>query len=203
MRSLKDNFEELRLRLGHGRGHSSTGSDPIFYLVFPVAQILEVKLQTKAWVAKLENDGWKVVTLSMTDVVEKVLQEHKLRKVWLLNEKALLDRSEKERKPLDTGDITKTLSKALSDGSQLSSALLAMVQEALDAAHAVPNGLLLITDLEALHPYLRINTIEAYLHGKVQRPVVVLYPGVRVGQTSLRFLEFYPADPNYRSDHIG
>jgi hypothetical protein len=203
MRSLKDNFEELRLRLGHGRGLSSTGSDPIFYLVFPVAQILEVKRQTKAWVAKLANEGWHVVTLSMTDVVERVLQDHKLRKVWLLSEKSLLDRSEKEGKPLDTGDITKTLSKALSDGSQLSPALLAMVQEALDAAHAAPNGLLLITDLEALHPYLRINTIEAYLHGKVQCPVVVLYPGVRVGKTSLRFLEIYPADPNYRSDHIG
>lgn len=203
MRSLKDNFEELRLRLGHGRGLSSTGTDPIFYLVFPVAEILEVKRQTKAWMAKLENEGWHVVTLSMTDVVEHVLKEHKLRKVWLMSEKALLERSEKDRKPLDTTDITKTLSKALSDGSQLAPALLALVQDALDKAHAVPNGLLLITDLEALHPYLRINTIEAHLHGKVQRPVVVLYPGARVGKTSLRFLEFYPADPNYRSDHIG
>jgi hypothetical protein len=33
--------------------------------------------------------------------------------------------------------------------------------------------------------------------------VLVLYPGKREGKTSLRFLGFYPPDPNYRSEHIG
>ena len=37
MLSLRDKFEELRLRLGSGRRLESTGSEPIFYLVFPVA----------------------------------------------------------------------------------------------------------------------------------------------------------------------
>ncbi len=203
MRSLKDKFEELRLKLGHGRQLESTGSDPIYYLVFPVAELLDVKRQTKAWVAKLENENWQVVQLSMVDVVEQVLQQHKMRKLWLMNEKALLERSERERRPLDQRDINKTLAKALSEGSQLAPELLKIVDEHLAHVHAKPNGLLLLTDLEALHPYLRINTIEAYLHGKVQRPVVVLYPGLRLGRTSLKFLEFYPPDPNYRSDHIG
>ena len=62
--------------------------------------------------------------------------------------------------------------------------------------------MLLLTDLEALHPYLRINTIEAQIMDQIHCPVVVLYPGKREGKTSLRFLEFYPADPNYRSEHI-
>jgi len=48
-------------------------------LVFPVSEILEVKRQTKAWVAKLANDGWSVVTLSIVDAVVSVLQRHKLR----------------------------------------------------------------------------------------------------------------------------
>ena len=60
-----------------------------------------------------------------------------------------------------------------------------------------------VADLEALHPYLRINSIESKLQGAIRCPVVVLYPGKREGKTSLRFLEFYPADPNYRSEHIG
>jgi hypothetical protein len=203
MRSLKDKFEELRLKLGHGRQLDSTGSDPIYYLVFPVAELLDVKRQSKAWVAKLENEGWQVVCLSMVDVVEQVLKEHKLRKLWLMTERALLDRSEKDRKALDQRDINKTLAKALSEGSQLAPELLKIIQDHLDQVHAKANGLLLLTDLEALHPYLRINTIEAYLHGKVKCPVVVFYPGLRLGKTSLKFLEFYPPDPNYRSEHIG
>ena len=81
--------------------------------------------------------------------------------------------------------------------------LQAIIDNKLAAAADQPHGLLLITDLEALHPYLRMNTIEAKLQGKIRCPVVVLYPGKREGKTSLRFLEFYPADPNYRSEHIG
>ena len=55
MRSLKDKFDELRLRLRDNRRLDSTGADSIFYLVFPVSEILEVKRQTKAWIAKLSN----------------------------------------------------------------------------------------------------------------------------------------------------
>jgi hypothetical protein len=81
--------------------------------------------------------------------------------------------------------------------------LLEMIKAKMDEASTASNGLLLLTDLEALHPYLRINSIEAQLQGAIRCPVIVLYPGKREGKTSLRFLEFYPADPNYRSEHIG
>ena len=37
MQSLKDKFENLRLRLGQDRGLDSTGTEPIYYLVFPVS----------------------------------------------------------------------------------------------------------------------------------------------------------------------
>ena len=67
----------------------------------------------------------------------------------------------------------------------------------------MPNALLLVTDLEALHPYLRIGTIEGQLSGKFCVPTVFLYPGVRTGKTKLRFLGFYPEDGNYRSVHVG
>ena len=66
-----------------------------------------------------------------------------------------------------------------------------------------PNGLILVTDLEALHPYLRIGTIESGLQGKFTHPTIFLYPGVSTGKTKLKFLGFYPDDGNYRSVHIG
>ena len=64
-------------------------------------------------------------------------------------------------------------------------------------------ALLLVTDLEALHPYMRIGSIESQLQGKFNVPTVFLYPGVRTGQTRLKFLGFYPEDGNYRSMHVG
>lgn len=198
MRSLKDKIDEVCLRLEQGRRLESTGADPIFYLVFPVVEILAVKRQTLAWVAKLENQGWRVVTFSMAKTINEVLRGHKLRPQWLTGERSLLERYERNGKPVEFGEINKTLAKALTEGSDLLDALKAK----MDEVSSYTNGLLLLTDLEALHPYLRINSIEAKLHGAIRCPVVVLYPGKREGKTSLRFLEFYPADPNYRSEHI-
>ena len=199
MRSLKDKFDEVCIRLGEGRRLESTGSDPIYYLVFPVAEILPVKRQARSWIPKLENSGWQVTTFSFAQAVNAALRGHKLRKQWLIGEKMLLNQAEKSRAPIDFREINKTLAKALTDGPEL----LDLLKQKMAEAAAKPNGLLLLTDLEALHPYLRINSIEARLQGQIQCPVVVLYPCKREGKTSLRFLEFYPADPNYRSEHIG
>jgi hypothetical protein len=66
-----------------------------------------------------------------------------------------------------------------------------------------PNALLLVADLEALHPYTRIGAIESQLYGKIQVPTVFLYPGERTGKTRLKFMSFYPEDGNYRSVHVG
>ena len=199
MQSLKDKFDEICLRLGQGRRLESTGSDPIYYLVFPVSEILSVKQKTLAWVAKLENKGWNVAIFSMADAVNSILQNHKFRKQWLQGEKMLLGQAEKKNAAIDFTEINKTLAKALTEGTDL----MDMLKAKMDEASSAPGALLLLTDLETLHPYLRINSIEAQLQGLIRCPCVVLYPGKREGKTSLRFLEFYPADPNYRSEHIG
>jgi hypothetical protein len=73
----------------------------------------------------------------------------------------------------------------------------------LDQVAGQTNAIVLVTDLEALHPYLRIGTIESQLAGEFHVPTVFLYPGVRTGKTKLSFLGFYPEDGNYRSVHIG
>ena len=198
MQSLKDKFDEVCLRVRNGRRLESTGSTPIYYLVFPPRQILEVKQETKTWIAKLENNDWSVVVLSFAETVNSILREHKFRKMWLQGEKTVLAKAAEAIPQSAISDITTTLQKSLTEGPEL----LSMVREKLDEAANRPNGVLLLTDLEALHPYLRINTIEAQIMDQIRCPVIVLYPGKREGKTSLRFLEFYPADPNYRSEHI-
>jgi len=199
MHSLKDKFDEVCLRVGEGRRLESTGSDPIFYLVFPVREILDVKRQTPAWIAKLANQGWRVSTFSMAETINDIFQGHKLRPQWLLGEKMLLDTAKRKGVAPDYREINKTLAKAITEGGELLARLKAKLAETASS----PDGLLLLTDLESLHPYLRINSIEAQIQDLIRCPVIVLYPGKREGKTSLRFLEFYPADPNYRSEHIG
>jgi hypothetical protein len=65
------------------------------------------------------------------------------------------------------------------------------------------NTVLFVSDLEALHPYLRVGALEQQLTGRFSVPTVFLYPGIRDGKTTLKFLGIYPADGNYRSVHFG
>jgi hypothetical protein len=70
-------------------------------------------------------------------------------------------------------------------------------------SHAEPQRLLLLTDAALLHPFFRVRAVESLVHDRVASPTVLFYPGTRVGQFGLRFLGFYPEDPNYRSSLIG
>ncbi len=93
--------------------------------------------------------------------------------------------------------------KALADILVADNALLKRLENELAPLEGKQNALLLVTDLEALHPFLRIGAIESQLQGKFHVPTVFLYPGVRTGKTLLKFLGFYPEDGNYRSLHVG
>jgi hypothetical protein len=188
--SLQQDFEELRQRLKQGRRFDVAGGDPVYYLVFHPEKMLAVKRRMKQWCAKLELEDWKVHTVSMAEAVHQILKSHDLRDIWL--------ESEKEA-PLEFEEINKTLAEALTAENELKNMLEQMLQSLTDQKDA----LLFVTDLEALHPYLRVGTIEQQLQGRFTVPTVILYPGVRAGRTTLRFLGIYPEDGNYRSTHIG
>ena len=187
---LDQNFNELRLLLKQGRGLSNAGHDPVFYLVFRPEEMLEVKRRAKSWIAKLKIDGWNVHIFSMVEAVHSLLKNDGLRDVWLESEKD---------NPLDFDSINKTLTDALVGNDQLKSKL----EQQLNSLADQENALLLITDLEAIHPYLRIGSLEQKLQGRFRMPTVILYPGIRTGRSALKFLGIYPEDGSYRSTHIG
>ena len=190
MASLKADFDELIHRVEAGREFAHASFEPIFYLVFHPSRILEVKRQMPAWRAKLENLGWRVETFSLADQIAEILASAPLRGVWL----------EADRKnPFSWEKTNASLSNALVAQSRLQ----ARLEERLNEFANEPSTIMLVTDLEALHPYLRIGAIEAQLQGKFRIPTVFLYPGARTGKTRLRFLGFYPEDGNYRSVHVG
>jgi hypothetical protein len=188
--SLKADFNELLARIRQGRELAHASFEPIYYLVFHPSQILEVKRQTPAWVAKLRNEGSEVTVFSVAWHVADILAKAPLRKVWLTAD---------AKSPLDWTKTNQSLANALVKADGLQSRLEAVLTGLEGSEHRI----VLVTDLEALHPYLRIGAIEAQLQGKFHVPTVFLYPGVRTGKTRLKFLGFYPEDGNYRSEHVG
>ena len=190
MSSLKADFDELRERIRYGRELGHASFEPIYYLVFPPEQILEVKRQTPAWMAKLHQEGWNVHTFSIAEQIWVLLKDDPF---WSLC--VTEDRSA----PLDWPRTNK----ALADILMADNGLLKRLEDTLQLLEGQRNALLLVTDLEALHPFMRIGAIESQLQGKFQVPTIFLYPGVRTGKTRLKFLGFYPEDGNYRSVHVG
>lgn len=190
MSSLKADFDELRERIRQGREFGHASFEPIFYLVFPPAQILEVKRQTPAWIAKLHQEGWDVHTFSIAEHLWALLKADPFWSILVEQDKA---------SPLDWPRTNK----ALSDILTANHGLLKRLEGALQPLEGRQNALLLVTDLEALHPFLRIGAIESQLQGKFHVPTIFFYPGVRTGKTRLKFLGFYPEDGNYRSVHVG
>ena len=190
MSSLKADFNELLQRIRQGREFAHASFEPIYYLVFHPGQILEVKRQMPAWVAKLRNEGWEVTVFSIAENISEILANAPMRKIWLAAD---------SKSPLEWDKTNKSLANALTKNMPLQSRL----ESTLTALEGKENSIVLVTDLEALHPYLRIGAIEAQLQGKFHVPTVFFYPGVRTGKTRLKFLGFYPEDGNYRSVHVG
>lgn len=189
MSSLDDDFNELIERIKHGREFGHASFEPIFYLVFRPDQILDVKRRHAAWQRRLTNEGWDVYTFSIAKEVAEILTKAPMRKIWVAAD---------QKAPLAWEKTNKSLANAVATG-----ALQQRLEARLTELEGRLKSILLVTDLEALHPYMRIGVIEGQLQGKFHVPTVFFYPGVRTGKTRLKFLGFYPEDGNYRSVHVG
>jgi hypothetical protein len=190
MASLQADFNDLLQRLHQGRDFAHASFEPVYYLVFPPSQLLEVKRQTPAWVARLRNAGWEVTVFSLAAPIVDILRQSPLRPLWLAADR---------KNPLDWTRTNQALTNALTRQD----ALQARLEAVLAGLAGNDRALVLVTDLEALHPYLRIGALESQLQGKFQVPTVFLYPGIRTGKSRLKFLGFYPEDGNYRSVLVG
>ncbi len=199
MASDEENFRELLERVRHGRQFLHASFEPVYYLVFHPSEILDVKRKMRAWKSKLTRSGFKVHQFSIADEIEEILAKAKVRKFWLSADRTA---------PLDWERTNKSLANALippaeSDSESTKDSLFARLKSCLQKAAEDSSPIVLVTDLEALHPYLRIGTIESSLYGEFKVPTVFLYPGERTGKTRLKFLGFYSEDGNYRSEHVG
>ena len=190
MESLQEKFSELRVRVKQGRDLASASFEPIYYLVFDPDRILDVKRELPAWRAALTNDGWEVHCFSIAEAIADIFQSTKLRKLWLKQDK---------KNPLAWEKTNQAFANYLEKNKPLQERLRTKLASLAER----PNAILLVTDIEALHPYMRIGILENEVFGKFKTPSIIFYPGKRTGKTRLRFLGFYHEDGNYRSVHIG
>lgn len=191
MHTLDEWFTELRRRLKDTERLSNRGDDPIYYFVFPPKHMLYVKRKLVVWKSQLhKKDGWNVHVLSLADKLNSFFFEHPNRQDWLAYSK---------EHPDDFATVFEDQTDVLMQENPIKKWII----DGMKKASQESRGLFMLTDLEAIHPYLRIGTVEQQLQGKCLVPLVILYPGVRSGRSALRFLGVYPPDGNYRSVHIG
>ncbi len=185
---LDRDFDELIQAIKNKKRVNYTGVDPVFYLIYPPKHIITIKKKIFQWKAKLTNEGFAPVVFSIADCISEIVKNYPMFDMCL--------ESEKEN-PFEFHEINQSIKEILLEDKILNQRILEKLLTLSD------NQILLLTDLEALHPYLHISAIEADLQGKVQVPLVIFYPGTRMGQSSLRFLGIHPQLGNYRSLHIG
>ena len=190
MGSLNTGFDELISKIRQGREVGHASFEPVFYLIFPPTQILDVKRTLPAWIARLRNEGWSVHLFSIATEITAIFQNAPLRRIWLAAD---------SQAPMAWDKTNQSLANALIHGKDT---LYSRLKSCLDGIQNPSQSILLVTDMEALHPYLLIGTIESQLYGSFKSPTIFLYPGERTGKTRLKFLGFYPEDGNYRSVHV-
>lgn len=195
MPSVNDNFDELLRKIEHGRDFTSASFEPVYYLVFEPSEIIQVKRLKTAWTTRMRKKNFDPYFFSMADAIRDIHAKFPLRKIWM---------SADQQDPLNWERTNQSLKVALEPkNNQSPSQLQTRIEEKLLELEGKPNAILIVTDLEALHPYIRVGAIEGQLYGQFKIPTVFLYPGRRTGKTRLSFLGFYPEDGNYRSVHVG
>lgn len=183
-------FKAILEYLADPGSHHQTGDKLICYLTFDTSQCLEVKRKLPGWLSLTKGFGYSFNTLSMATVINEYFINNPRRKKWPIPE-------------VDDGmDSISTFFK-----SELGS----MIVENKVIENSVLNAqsklalqkkpLLIITDLEAIHPFTRFGPVEQNIYTDITIPLIILYPGTISG-SSLEFLDFYPQDGNYRSKHF-
>ena len=186
MPSLDESFRTLIEHLTQPQALNPAQSDPIFYFVHDPGETFTVKQKLGVWEAQLENQGWDVVTVSLSQILWDIIKASGRWEEWLQLEPEA-----------DLASMNEAVRDVLRSGTTFVDEIAKYVSE---ARHRT---VVFLTDAHALHPYFRIRTLESGLHDRIKSPTIIFYPGRRSGQYGLHFLDFYPVDGNYRSTIIG
>lgn len=161
---------------------SPTGYSPIVYVVYQPEDMLTVRsIIDKFLSAKADFYGFKAHFISMGELLDKYINNHSYCEIWT-------DPSVSEE------DVYNSIKQEIVSDEFLEKTII-KIQEELSAEN---NPLLVIKDVEMLHPFYMMGVIENKIYNKINTPMLVFYPGETQG-TARSFLGLYNQDGNYRS----
>ena len=161
-----------------------TGGNPIVYMSYLPEDVMRVRdLATTFLPSKAEYYGFNVIFVSISKLIDEFISNHQYLEMWqmpIVNEEQLYSSIKQEI-----------------DNSQFLENELLKIQNEATGEHP----LLVIHDLEMLHPFHMMGAIENRIYNRIQVPMLVLYPGETQG-TARSFLNKYNQDGNYRSINV-
>lgn len=189
MPSLNSKFTSILDFIEHPVNHHHAGDKPVCYLTFGVEEILQVKKNLNSWISLAKGKGFNIQILSIMEILNSFFKSNPRRDTWLNFDNGM------DKDEID--ELFEGLGSNVRENKIIESAILSAQSEIMN--HSKP--IIIITDLEAIHPYSKFGRIESNIYNQIEIPIIILYPG-KLDGSSLEFLGFYPPDGNYRSKHF-
>lgn len=165
---------------------NATGDHPICYLVYDVKDVMDINRMIDHTIKpKAIHSGFQPHVLSMAQLVSDFILNHEYYEYW----------SEEDESHEST--IYKSIRQAITDENYLAKALLNKLKE----LERTPNSIMILKDLEWLHPFDKMGRLEQVIYTSINIPVLVLYPGESQG-TARNFLNIHSMDGSYRSKNF-
>ncbi len=162
-----------------------TGDKPICYVTYDVEDVMEIRslIQTSLK-PKAAYYGYTVHLLSINDIIRDFINNCEYKDLyWSGN--------------VPEKDLYDSIQTEINNEHYIEKRILEKQDEIKDE----DKPLLVIKDLEMLHPYSKIGAIENIIYNKIEIPIIILYPGSAQG-TARTFLNIYTMDGNYRSKNF-
>jgi hypothetical protein len=187
--NIDKKYEELLDYLEQPKTHNHSGDKTICYLTFKSEEILKVKDRINGvWLALAKHRGLIPITLSLHKVLKSYFSQDDYR---------IEAGNEATEDEFEMKEVYESLGENLKNNEVIENAIL----EKQNEVKLLKNGILIISDLDAIHPFTRFGPIEQKIYNKIEVPIIILYPG-EISGSALKFLGFYPEDGNYRSKHF-
>lgn len=186
MQLYEHKFEEALTYLSRPDILNPAGDRPICYVNYDVEDAMEVyRMIPLHLIPKAKFHGFAdVKVLSVGEILQKYIHDHEYyNEVWI--------------DETNEFDLYESIRQEILDNSVVADAILSAQQEMMATAHP----LLILKDLELLHPYDKIGRIEQLIYNKIDLPILILYPGSARG-IARTFLNIYPMDGSYRSKNF-
>jgi hypothetical protein len=187
---LDNKFKAILDYLDNPTSSHHSGDKQVCYLTYDPSQTIEVKRKLTSWLSLAKGYQYNCAVMSMRKLINEFFRNNPRRSNWTIP---------------DTTDEFTTITSFFKDdlGSMVIQNRiieLAIVKKQEDMK-SLNKPLLVLTDLEAIHPFTRFGPVEQNIYNEIEMPLLILYPG-KLSGSSLEFLGFYPPDGNYRSKHF-